>query len=146
MAKIIAKTKIQRTLRKIKDKLPNHVYRKIYPTGSIPGKFYGTAKRHKLPANGTVHDLPVRQIVSNIGTASYYLAKHLAKLLSPLNKSEYTVTNTVEFIRSVKNLKVPVGYHFVSFDVKSLFTNVLLNYTIDLILKRIYEKIKLPIH
>ena len=32
--------KVQRTLRKIKNKLPSFVYSKIYPTVSSPGKFY----------------------------------------------------------------------------------------------------------
>ena len=40
--------KVQRTLRKIKDKYPSLLYSKIYPTGSSPGRFYGTAKLHKL--------------------------------------------------------------------------------------------------
>ena len=35
--------KVQRTLRKIKNKLPSFVYSKIYSTGSSPGKIYGTA-------------------------------------------------------------------------------------------------------
>ena len=39
-----------------------------------------------------------------------------------------------------KNEKVSSGYHIVSFDVKSLFTNVPLDRTIKLVLKRIYEK------
>ena len=39
-----------------------------------------------------------------------------------------------------KNEKVSNGYHIVSFDVKSLFTNVPLDRTIKLVLKRIYEK------
>ena len=34
--------------------------------------------------------------MSNTGTATYHLTKHLAKLLSPLNTSEYTVSNTEE--------------------------------------------------
>ena len=28
-----------------------------------PGKFYGTPKLHKLPANGKIDDLPIRPIV-----------------------------------------------------------------------------------
>ena len=36
--------------------------------------------------------------------------------------------------------KVPNGYQMVSFNVKSLFTNVSLDQTIQLLLKRIYEK------
>ena len=65
--------------------------------------------------------------------------KHLAKFLSPLSASEYTVKSTKDFIEKLKTVKVPKGYQMVSFDVKALFTNVPLEYTIDLVLKRIFE-------
>ena len=39
----------------------------------------------------------------------------------------------------IKNEKVPNGYQIVSFDVKCLFTNVPLDRTIQLVLKRIYK-------
>ena len=78
-------------------------------------------------------------IVSNIGTASYQLAKYLAKLLSPLSKSEYTVQSSTEFMEHIKTKTVPRVYHVVSFDVISLFTNVPLDATIDIILKLIYD-------
>ena len=32
--------KLQNLLRKIKNKLPENSYRKLYPTGSRPGQFY----------------------------------------------------------------------------------------------------------
>ena len=64
-------SKIQRELRKLKTRLTIQQYRQLYPTGSNPGRFYGTAKLHKLPPNSTKEYL----IVSNIGTASYRLAK-----------------------------------------------------------------------
>ena len=41
---------------------------------------------------------------------------------------------------TIKNVQVPSGYHMVSFDVKSLFTNVPLKYTIGLVLEQIYNK------
>ena len=41
-------SKVQRTLGKIKLKLPEKVYRKLYPTGSCPGKFYGNVSYTKL--------------------------------------------------------------------------------------------------
>ena len=40
----------------------------------------------------------------------------------------------------IKNEKIPENYEMVSFDVKSLSTSVPLEHTIDLIIKRIYEK------
>ena len=77
--------------------------------------------------------------MSNIGTASYQLAKYLAKLLSPLSKSEYTVQSSTEFMGHIKTKTGPRGYHLISFDVISLFPNVLLDATIDIVLKRIYD-------
>ena len=59
--------------------------------------------------------------------------------MSPLADWEYTVTSTKDFIEKIKNVKVPDGQQLISFDVKSLFTNVPLQKTIDIILKRIYE-------
>ena len=75
---------------------------RINSTGSAPGKFNGRVKKHKIPVNRTINDLPLRTMISNLGTASYQLAKYLAKLLSPLSVFEYAVTNNTEFINHVK--------------------------------------------
>ena len=56
-----------------------------------------------------------------------------------LANSEYTITSTKDFIEKIKNVKIPDGHQLISFNVKSLFTNVPLQKTIDIILKRIYE-------
>ena len=130
--------KIQRSIRKIRNNLTKQEYSRLYPTGSSPGKFYGTAKRHKLKNGCSVDDLPLRPIISNVRTALYQLTKYLAKLLSPLSKSQYTVNNTKEFIEMIKKERVPSSYKMISFDVSSLFTLASLDYTIDLTLKRIY--------
>ena len=132
------KNKVKRALRKIKTKLSQQDCVKLFPTGSAPGKFYCTAKKHKMPENGTIEDLPLRPIVSNIGTASYHLAKYLAKVLSPLNKSEYTVNSTTDF-KSIQKLKIPNKHKVISFDVKALFTNAPLDYTRNVILRKIYD-------
>ena len=114
-------------------------YNKIYPTESNAGKLYGTVKIHKLPESGTVDQLPLRPIVSNIGTASYYLPKLLAKILSPSSKSEYTVQNTKHFVNFIKPQKISSNHQLISFNVVSLFTNVPINAIIDIIIRRIYE-------
>ena len=59
--------------------------------------------------------------------------------MPPLANSEYTITSTKDFIEKIKNVKIPDGHQLISFNVKSLFTNVSLQKTIDIILKRIYE-------
>ena len=86
--------KIQRSVCKFKNNLTKQKYSRISPTGLSPGKFYDTAKRHKLEKVSSVDNLLLRPIVSNVGTASYQLAKYLAKLLSRLSKSQYTVIST----------------------------------------------------
>ena len=83
--------KIQRMLRRIKPKLSEHDYKVLYSSGSSPGKFYDTAKIHKVYRNGNIDQLPIRPIVSNLNTATYQLAIHLSKILSLLRESEYTI-------------------------------------------------------
>lgn len=40
---------------------------------------------------------PIRAIVSHKRTATYQLANYLAKLLSPLSQSQYTIKSTKDF-------------------------------------------------
>ena len=116
-------SKVQRILRKIKSKLLKNVYKKLYPTGSYPGKFYGNAKVHKFSTNN-VDDLTLKPIVSNIGTVTYETAKYFAGLLAPLGKSRFTINSTKEFVKYIQKQKVPDEYKIVLFGVASLFTNI----------------------
>ena len=95
---------------------------------------------HKLPPNGFIDNLALRPIISKIGTANYQLVQYLAKLLSPLAQSNYTTNSTKGLMIKIKNEKIPECYEVVSFDVTSLFTLVPLEHSIDIIVKRIYEK------
>ena len=81
-----------------------------------------------------------RAAISNIGTATYDLAKYLAQLLKPLRKSQCTIKNSKTFTKRLKKMTIPPEYKMVSFDIVSLFTNVSLDETIDIIIKRIYDK------
>ena len=92
-------------------------------------------KVHKIDRNGKVDKLALRPIVSNIGTESYQLAKYLAEWI-------YTVQSSLEIMEHIKTKTVPHGYHLISFDVISLFTNVPLDATIDMVLKSIYNNME----
>ena len=92
---------IQGAVRKIKNKLFQNQYMNIYRRGSSTREFYGTAKKHKPAPTGTIDYVSMRPVISNIGTASNQSTKHLAKLLSPLNKLEYTVADNIESINSI---------------------------------------------
>ena len=85
----------------------------------------------------------MRPVISNIGTATYEIAKYLNKLLTPLNKTDYNILNTGDLIRRLREEIIPAGYKIISFDVKSLFTNVPLDKTIDYILKKVYNEKKI---
>ena len=119
-------------LRKIKTNISPEENSRLCPTGSSPGKFYGTAKLHKLSPADIIEKLPIRPIVSNISIPTYQLAKYLGKLLSPLSQLDYTVNSTKHFIEQIKYDKIPEGYGRMSFDLKSLFTNILLNKAIKI--------------
>ena len=60
-------------------------------------------------------------------------------MLTPLCKSQYAVDSTKDFISFIKTQKISSNHQLVSFDVVLLFTNVPTNFTIDVIIKRIYE-------
>ena len=120
--------KVQNLLRKIKSKLTINEHKQLYPYGSFPGKLYGTAKIHKFSNDNNVEKLPISIKIFNIGTATCHLAKYLSKPISPLSISKYTVYSTKDFVQNIQTIKVPTGYHMVSCDGKSLFTNVPLEY------------------
>ena len=131
--------KVQRTLLGMKKKFEGKLYEKLYPSSSRPGLYFGLAKVHKLKEGDTVNDLPLRPVVSNIGTATYQLSKHLAEILKPLTKSEYNIESTKDFIAKIKGKTIPEDFELVSFDVVSLFTKIPLEFTITHILDRIYR-------
>ena len=85
----------------------------------------------------------MRPIVSNVGTTTYNTAKYLANLRAKLGKSYYTIINTPDFISGLKKERIPTKYKTISFDVKSLFTNVSLDDTISIILRKIYDEGKI---
>ena len=127
----------------MKSKFTKQEYKRLFPTGSNTGKFYDTAKLHKLSTFGAVDQLPSRPIISKFGTASYQLAKRLGTLLLSLRKNQYTINSTKSFMSFIKHQKVSNGHKIVSFDVASLFTNVPLDTTIEFILKRMHGNNKI---
>ena len=60
--------------------------------------------------------------------------------MSPLSTSEYTVKSINDFITHIKGQNIPNNFKLISFNVTSLFTNVTLDVTLDVILKQIYDR------
>ena len=66
-------------------------------------------------------------ILSAIGTPTYKIAKFYGQLLKPLTNNEYTIKDSFSFAKEV--LEFNASFFMASFDIKSLFTNILLTET-----------------
>ena len=97
----------------------------MYPSGSAPAKIYGTPKMHKLIDSNSFPKL--QPIVSSAGIYNYNLAKYLCNLLLPHLPEQYCMKDTFTFVEELKRISLIIAKFLVSFDVTSLFTNVLLS-------------------
>ena len=129
------KSKLINLLKTIKAEggLDNNTYKRLYPTGAVPPKYYGLPKVHK-------QGIPLRSIISSRGSVSYETAKELAKILKPLiGKSPYHVHNNKDFLESIKNIKIEDDECIMSYDVTALFTSITIDNTISIIRKQLEE-------
>ena len=101
----------------IKPLVDKNTYFKLYPTGSQPGKLYGMAKNHK-------DGCPTIPVLSALNTPEYHLAKWLEKQIKPFLQNKYSVDSSYVFLQELNHLQPGPTDICVSFDVKSLFTNV----------------------
>ena len=121
--------KLNRILKTVKDNIGWKNYNFLYAAGSQPGIMYCLPKVHKP-------NIPLRPIISSINTASYNLAKFLVPYLTSISTSPYTLTDTESFIKYLQSLSLPNNCIMASFDIKSLFTNVPLKETTNIILSK----------
>ena len=114
--------------------LTDKQYVKLAPVGSKPGILYGLPKIHKALVDG----LPkFRPIVSMIGTPTYNLSKFFVPLIEPITKNEYTVADSFAFAKEV--VEFDSTLFMSSLDVTSLFTNIPLNETTDIICNQLFK-------
>ena len=116
----------------------DNIYRRMYPTGASSPKFYGLPKIHKK-------DIPLRPIVSSIGSVTYGMAKELARILKPLvGWSIHHVNNTKEFADKIRNTKLEEGVCITSYDVTALFPAVPVSSALEIIKNRLEQDTDLP--
>ena len=125
--------KLNTFLRKIKSQniISEMQYKQLYASGSYVGDMYGLAKVHKV-------NVPLRPIVSTYKTHNYDLGKFIAPMISHLAKNDYVLKNSYQFANEVSGIKNAENFHMSSFDIESLYTNVPVSETIDIILKKIF--------
>jgi translation initiation factor RLI1 len=94
------------------------LYRGESKKNEAPQRLYGLPKIHKKNVSRSL-------IVNCIGSSTYYLAKHLAQMLSPtVGLSEHHTRNTQAFVQKFHNMNLHNTDILVRFDVVSLFTKV----------------------
>ena len=115
--------------------LARDVYDRVRPTGSQRPRMYGLPKTHK-------EDIPLRPILSMIGSSQHELAKWLAEILAPVLKlySSHSVKDSFTFANFIQNCNLePTKTFLCSFDISSLFTNVPLDETIEICADALYR-------
>ncbi|XP_064089219.1 uncharacterized protein LOC135203418 [Macrobrachium nipponense] len=94
------------------------------------GYLYGNMKTHK-------EGNPLCPIISQTPASTYALAKCLNQILTPYVPSRYSLSSSVEFLEEIRDS--PGTGIIASLDVESLFTNVPVDETIDIIMDRVYR-------
>ena len=133
--------KIVKFLKELKDSnvITDSDFLKLKLSGSQPGVLYGLCKVHKgVSANGGPP--PFRPILSAINTPSYKIAKFLVPMLSELTKNKYVSKDSFEFAKNVREQNPE--FFMASFDIDSLFTNVPLDETIEISVKKLFGRNK----
>ncbi|XP_015124857.1 uncharacterized protein LOC107046694 [Diachasma alloeum] len=101
----------------------------LSPRESFSPRLYGLPKIHK-------ETIPLRPIVSSIGATTYQLARYLTKPLQILvGQNSSHIKNSQDFVNKLSHIQTSPGDLLVSFDVESLFTNVPIPDTLNIIKK-----------
>ena len=124
----------QRYLGKLNNKgyCDKKVYYYFYPAGSFPVRSYGRSKVHKIKEKSYIP--LVRPILSSSNYYNYDLASYLYEILTSFIPTSHSTKDSLIFILIfIKNIQeiTTQDTFMVSYDVFSLFTNILLNETID---------------
>ena len=129
---LLSEERLTDHLRRMKKEafISEEAYSLARPVGSMPARIYGLPELHKA-------NCPLRPVMSATKTVGYGLGKVLTRRLDHLRRTPYVVKDTFDFVRRIQ-ASANTNKRMLSFDVSSLFTNVPLSFTIELILDRLY--------
>ena len=119
---------------KNKNAISEETYNKLRPVGSKSETLYGSAKVHKPLINGLT---PFRPILAVIDAPTYKLAKFLVPVLSDITQNQFTVKDSFPFVDEI--LTQNSDFYMANLDVDGLFTNIPLDETIDISLKKRFK-------
>ena len=107
-------------------------YNELYPTGTHIGILYGLPKIHKS-------SIPFRPILSCINHYLYKIARFFTPFPTPISMSSFVIKDSFSFVQELLNADVNNNNVFMaSFDVASLFTNIPVDETIDIISNHLF--------
>jgi hypothetical protein len=107
--------------------IPEEDTKRLTPHASALPRLYGLPKIHKK-------DVPLRPIGNCISSPTYALVKYLTDQLRPLvGQSDCHIRNSEAFVQKLQSIKLQEMDILVSFNVVSLFTEVPLEETIQLL-------------
>lgn len=95
-----------------------------------PGYIYGNVKTHK-------NRNPLRPIISQVTSPMYKISKQLDNIIKPYIPKKYSINSRDEFLEILQTTR-PQGL-LASLDADSLFTNVPVEETIQIILQNVYH-------
>ncbi|XP_072142130.1 uncharacterized protein [Dermacentor andersoni] len=112
-------------------------YRLLCHNGSAPA-LYGPPNIHKP-------DVPVRPIVNYTRSPLYQLSDYLHRILRPLAELTHTfVKDSAHFIEQIRSASIDDEEVTISFDVKSMFTCVPIEYAVECCRKLLEADFSLP--
>ena len=106
-------------------------YSELFPTRTSIPTMYGLPKTHKP-------GIPLRPILSMVGTFNHSLAKWMGRKLESMRTARSIAKDSFS-LHCLKDSNLGAQY-FVSYDIVSLFTNILLDETINHIIDTLYPK------
>ncbi|XP_046397983.1 uncharacterized protein LOC124164734 [Ischnura elegans] len=110
-----------------KSSIPSEEKRGLITSAPKPPRLYGLPKVHK-------EGVPLRPIVSQIDAPTYRLAKYLARTLQNHTGTTTThVKNSAHFVKMIRDMTIANEDIRVSFDIVSLFTNVPITESVEIV-------------
>ena len=135
----LVKDKLNKLINELKKDSP-HLYYKLRRVGDYKnGHLYGLPKIHK-----NADDPPLRPIISMCDTVTHEISQYLNSIIRPYIDTRHMVSSGDEILVDFQDRTIERNQKLVSLDVTSLFTNVPVIPTINLILEKMYRSDTLP--
>ena len=112
--------------------LDEDICERFRPFAAVTPTLYGLPKTHKEAS-------PCRPVLASNDCFNYKCASRLNEIFNPLRQHQTNIKDKFEFVKQIQESSTKQNSIMVSFDVKSLFTNIPVDFVIDLILSKIYH-------